>query len=112
MEPGVLERAEPPFTVPAHSDERLDRVPLWRRLALAAHHRPADRVHQGDVRAQESHVLDFPHQAAPLQPLVEESLVERSDLLAPREVRAVEADEISVLREDGGEGIATALVPA
>jgi hypothetical protein len=102
VESGVLKRSKVPFAVLARSDEGLDRVAFRYRLALAPHNRPAYSVHQGDVRAQESHVLDFPHQAAPLQPLVEELLVERSDLLTPFEVCAVEPDEIAVLREDGG----------
>src|SRR5215218_516245 len=110
--PGVLERGETPFTVLANGDERLDRVSLRRGLALAAHHGGADRVHQGDAGAQEPHVLDLPYEARTLQPLVEELLVKRGDLLAPLEVGAVERDEISVLREDGGEGIAAAPVPA
>jgi hypothetical protein len=112
VKPGVLERCETPLTVLANGDEGLDGVAFGYRLGLAAHNRPADRVHQGNVGAQEPHVLDLPYQAAPFQPLVEELLVERSDLLTPFEVCAVEADEIAILREDGGEGVATALVPA
>jgi hypothetical protein len=56
--------------------------------------------------------LDLPHEAAPLQPLIEELLVKWSDFLTPFEVCTVEGDEISVLREDRSEGSATALVPA
>jgi hypothetical protein len=47
-----------------------------------------------------------------LHPLVEEFLVKWGDLLAPFEVRAVVGNEISVLREDRGEGSPTAPVPA
>ena len=83
VEPGVLKRSKPPFAVLlARSNEGLDRVAFRYRVGLAAHHRPADSVHQGHIRAQEAHVLDLPYQAAPLQPLVEELLVERSDLLS------------------------------
>src|ERR687898_3290245 len=89
VKPGVLKRSKPPFTVLAHGDEGLDRVAFGYRVGLAAHHRPAYSVHQGHIRAQEAHILDLPYQAAPLQPLIEELLVERSDLLSPFEVRAV-----------------------
>jgi hypothetical protein len=68
-------------------------------------------VHQGDIGTQEPHVLDFPYEARPLHPLFEELLVKGGDLLSPLEARAVEGDEISVLRESGGEGVAAAPVP-
>jgi hypothetical protein len=97
VKPGILERCEAPFTVLANGDERLDRVPLRRRLALAPHYRPANRVHHGNVGAHEPRVRDLPHEAAPLQPLIEELLVERGDLPAPFEVGAIERDEISIL---------------
>src|ERR671917_118730 len=87
-------------------------IALWGRFGFASHHRPAYRVHYGDIGAQESHILDLPYEARPLHPLVEELLVKWGDLLTPFEVRTVERHKISVFRKYGGESFATTPVPA
>ena len=53
---------------------------------IFAHHRSADRAHQGDFRTQEPDARDLTDEARPLEVCVKESLVKRSDLLAPFEV--------------------------
>jgi hypothetical protein len=107
-----MERGEAPFAALTRSNEGLYRVALWGRLGFAAHHRPAYRVHYGDIGTQEPHVLDLPYQPRPPHPLIKEFLMERGDLLTPLEVSAIERDEISVFRENGCEGVAAAQVPA
>src|SRR5215203_5324433 len=111
-DPGVLERGEAPLAPIARGDEGLDRVALRRGPALASHHGAAHRVHHGHVGAQEPHVPYLPHEARPLHPPVEEPLVGRFDLPSSLEVRAIERDEVAILREGRGEGGAAALIPA
>src|SRR5829696_221411 len=108
----VLERGEAPLPIATNGDEGLDRVALRRGDGLAAHNGASDRMHQGDVGTQEPDVFDPSHEPRTLQPRIEEFLVERGDLRSSFEVRAVEGDEIPVLRKDRGEGLTAAPVPA
>jgi hypothetical protein len=62
---GVLGRGELPLASVLRGDQGLDRVPSWCRLRLTAQDRPADRVHDGDVGREESHVFDFSDEATP-----------------------------------------------
>gem|GEM_PF-1772348 len=62
-------------------------------------------MHQGDIRRQETHGLDLSHKACPLQPLIEQGLVERSDLAPAFEVCAIEPDEVAILGEGSGKGL-------
>jgi hypothetical protein len=50
-------------------------------------------------------------ETGPLEVSVKESLVKRGDLVASFDVRPIEPDEVTVLRERSGIGLATARVP-
>jgi hypothetical protein len=69
-------------------------------------------VHQGNVWCQETHTLHLSHEARPLKPLIEQWLMEGSDLTSAFEMRAIETDEITVLGEWSGKRLTAALVPA
>jgi hypothetical protein len=69
-------------------------------------------MHHSHLWGQETHACDLSYEAGPLQPLVEQWLMERSDLTAAFEVRTIETDQIAVLGKGGRKGFATAHVPA
>jgi len=69
-------------------------------------------MHQSDVGTQEADARDPADEPRPLEVCVEESLVKRGDVSATFEVRPIESDEITILREGSGESLGTAVVPA
>jgi hypothetical protein len=111
-DPSILERGEAPFAALKRGNEGLDRVALRRGFSFARHHRPAYRVHHSNIWTQEPHILDLPYKARPLHPPIKELLVKRADLLTPFKALAVERNEISIFRENGGEAFAAAPIPA
>ena len=111
-DPSILERGEAPFAALTRGNEGLDRVALRRGFSFARHHRPAYRVHHSNIWTQEPHILDLPYKARPLHPPIKELLLKRADLLTPFKALAVERNEISIFRENGGEAFAAAPIPA
>ena len=65
-------------------------------------------MHQGDVGTQKPDARDLADEAGPLEVCVKASLVKRGDLLSSFDVRPIEPDEVTLLGEGSGVGLATA----
>ena len=55
---------------------------------------------------------DLSHKASPLQPFVEQRLMEGHDLTAALQMRAIESDEVTVIGEWRDKSLGAALAPA
>jgi hypothetical protein len=67
-------------------------------------------VHQGDVGTQEPDTRDLTDESGPPEVGVKELPVKRGDLVALSEVRPIKPDDITILGERNGTGLATACV--